>query len=617
MSKNEKNVSVRGLSHVFKNFCTWLNSQLSPVAKSGDYNDLSNKPVLPQINVDASDGSWVISRDTDGNFFRMIHTGWSQSGSNSWAGMYFKTSDGRDVFGFATRQSTYPFEKFTVGNNGYLRGYDTNGNRSVTLTINGGTAGQPDTQNITVDGMFVNAGNQRPFSKNSYTIGTSDMPYKAMYAGTFNTNTTSDSGLIASNSSTKHSLLFGISSTGVNRGIYDKKNTRWPVFLDNTDYIMTQCPTPPAGDSSNKLATTGWVHNELDSTCVQTSAVDQTVAGTKTFSNPIVGSVTGSSGSCTGNAATATKLAAARTIALSGAVTGTATAFDGSGNITIPVTALAASSIRVQWYAAYPNGAEAHNAMWGGRDITAAFNNGTVSAKIANGTFRDIFPGDYITKQVTIPRVLADDGTTELFAGGTYTVNWVIADCDYWINKGDQGNGMTAHHVAIVPQASIFFARMNSTNTTKGGYAGSEMYKKIIPACATGIVNAFGSDHILTFREAITNSVDTTHISSGFPQWTGTPGESGEWVSVQCNLMSEKMVYGAPICAAGAMDNVMATRQMSAFRLSEKLINYNRVWWWLRDVASSAFFAHASGGGNAYAYSASNVDGVRPFALLV
>ena len=47
-----------------------------------------------------------------------------------------------------------------------------------------------------------------------------------------------------------------------------------------------------------------------------------------------------------GNAATATKLAAKRTIALSGAATGTATGFDGSGNITIPVTALASSAIR-------------------------------------------------------------------------------------------------------------------------------------------------------------------------------------------------------------------------------------------------------------------------------
>ena len=45
-------------------------------------------------------------------------------------------------------------------------------------------------------------------------------------------------------------------------------------------------------------------------------------------------SVTGSSGSCTGNAATATKLATARTISLTGSVTGSAS-FDGSTNITI------------------------------------------------------------------------------------------------------------------------------------------------------------------------------------------------------------------------------------------------------------------------------------------
>ena len=264
MSKNEKNVSVRGLSHVFKNFCTWLNSQLSPVAKSGDYNDLSNKPVLPQINVDASDGSWVISRDTDGNFFRMVHTGWSRSIHENWAGMYFQTSDRMCIFSFAARQTTSPFERFTKGNNGYIRGYDTNGNRSVTLTINGGMAGAPDTQNITVDGTFVNAGNQRPFLGNTYTIGTPDMPYEAMYAGTFNTdNPSNDSGLTASKSNTGHSLLFGIGGTGVNRGIYDNKNKRWSVLLDNTDYIMTQCPTPPEGDSSNKLATTEWVQNEL------------------------------------------------------------------------------------------------------------------------------------------------------------------------------------------------------------------------------------------------------------------------------------------------------------------------------------------------------------------
>ena len=253
-------------------------------------------------------------------------------------------------------------------------------------------------------------------------------------------------------------------------------------------------------------------------------------------------------------------------------------------------------------FESWPDGAEAHNSMWGGRDITAAFNNGTVSANIKNGTFKDIFPGDYIRRNVTVPRVLADDGTI-LFAGGTY------------YNKGD--TAVTVHHVAIVPQAPIFDANMNATNTTEGGYAGSEMYKKIIPACATGIASAFGSSHILVFRDGISNSVDTSHVSSGLPQGMGTPGWWGEWVSCQCNLMSEKMVYGAPICAAGAMDNVMATRQMSAFRLSEKLINYNRKNWWLRDVVSSALFAGVYGVGDAGASAASDSIGVRPFALLI
>ena len=262
---------------------------------------------------------------------------------------------------------------------------------------------------------------------------------------------------------------------------------------------------------------------------VQTAAVDQTIAGTKTFSNPIVGSVTGSSGSCTGNAATATKATQdsdgnqinttyskvghthddryyteTEVNNLLGGKANTShihnflqTSDDHHGilfdwdsqvpgfvGLTVDTTKLGGIittyTLRAQWYAAYPDGAEAHNAMWGGRDITAAFNAGTVSANIANGTFKDIFPGDYITKQVTIPRVLADDGTTELFAGGTYTVNWVIADCDYWINKGD--TAMTAHHVAIVPQAAIFKAHRNSANTTEGGDAGSEMHKNIIPA---------------------------------------------------------------------------------------------------------------------------------------
>ncbi|MGJ0538223.1 hypothetical protein [Enterococcus faecium] len=188
------------------------------------------------------------------------------------------------------------------------------------------------------------------------------------------------------------------------------------------------------------------------------------------------------------------------------------------------------TSVRSNWYATYPDGAEAHNAMWGGRDITAAFDAGTVSEHIADGTFKDIFPGDYITKQVTI-------------SGTAYTVNWVITDCDYWINKGDTAT--TAHHVVIVPQAPIFNANMNNDNVTTGGYAGSRMYRETIPACATGIFNAIESSHILTFRDSITTAVNTSSISSGAPFWTGASSDWG-WYDAQCNLMCERMVYGCP-----------------------------------------------------------------------
>ena len=81
--------------------------------------------------------------------------------------------------------------------------------------------------------------------------------------------------------------------------------------------------------------------------------------------------------------------------------------------------------------------------------------------------------------------------------------------------------------------------------------------------------------------------------------------------------MCERMVYGMPAFSSSAWDAGVATRQMSAFRFSERLINYNRQSWWLRDVVSSARFASVDGDGHAHTYDASDVRGVRPFALLV
>lgn len=85
----------------------------------------------------------------------------------------------------------------------------------------------------------------------------------------------------------------------------------------------------------------GYIGYSNTTTVAETGTVNY-VAGTHAFSGTVAGAF---SGSLTGNASSATRLINVRTIALSGAATGTATGFDGTANISIPVTSLNAPSL--------------------------------------------------------------------------------------------------------------------------------------------------------------------------------------------------------------------------------------------------------------------------------
>jgi hypothetical protein len=109
-------------------------------------------------------------------------------------------------------------------------------------------------------------------------------------------------------------------------------NTSHAALQTNIDSantaISTENTRAKAAESTNATAI-----STLDGNTVKLSG-DQTIAGTKTFSSTITGSVSG-------NAGTATKLATSRTIGLTGtpsSITSTPTAFDGSANISIPVS---------------------------------------------------------------------------------------------------------------------------------------------------------------------------------------------------------------------------------------------------------------------------------------
>ena len=251
-----------------------------------------------------------------------------------------------------------------------------------------------------------------------------------------------------------------------------------------------------------------------------------------------------------------------------------------------------------------PSGAPQHNALYRGKNITSLFTSGKFSENVANGTFDDIYPGDYIELPVTI-------------SGTTYYAKWVVGECDYALHYGD--TELTEHHVLVFPDIQLGTSYMNSTNTTAGGYKGSYMYTTKMPAVRTGIKNAFGASHLCTFREYLTKTVNTSMASMAGGGFTGASSD-GEWTTVEaCDIMTESMVYGSKM-SSSYKDRHDFPKIISAFNHNSSLrftdLAGGRYWWWLRDVVSSAIFARVGNFGIAHYNDASAVGGVRPFCLI-
>ena len=164
-----------------------------------------------------------------------------------------------------------------------------------------------------------------------------------------------------------------------------------------------------------------------------------------------------------------------------------------------------------------------------------------------------------------------------------------------------------------MPRNNLYTYKFNPTNTTEGGYVGSDLYKNGLTQAKTTINSAFGSAHILSHRQYLVNAV-----TNGKP--TGS-----DWYDSTVELMNENMVYGgrqfSPMpdgtdpwntCRNYTIDK----SQLPLFHLAPWLI-CNRNWYWLRDVVSAAYFANVSGGGLAACSGASGANGVRPVVGLI
>jgi len=238
-----------------------------------------------------------------------------------------------------------------------------------------------------------------------------------------------------------------------------------------------------------------------------------------------------------------------------------------------------------------PDGAASHRSIYRGKDLTSAFESGEFSEGVADGSFRNIFPGDYITREVTVPPAPG-------VSSGTYMAKFIIADLDSAL-----GHGVTAHHAVVVPETPLFDAPINTDSSNEGGYAGSYMQRTVMLGFAMGLAAAFGPSHLLIFN------------TDGHPS--------------VCRLMTLSMLFGQQELPGSGdwsyfeKDSCLGGEQLAAFRLKPELQSCGMCYWLTDECSySSKIFAIVNDyskrdGIFVSSYSAVLAYGVRPFALLV
>lgn len=226
-------------------------------------------------------------------------------------------------------------------------------------------------------------------------------------------------------------------------------------------------------------------------------------------------------------------------------------------------------------------GAGAHNSIYRGKSLGTSYTTAQQAA-VAAGTFDDMYIGDYWTIGSKVYR---------------------IAAFDYFYNAGD--TACATHHIIVVPDANMYTAKMEETNITTNGYAGSKMRTTNLADALSTAQSAFGAGHILTYRDYLTNA-----STNGRPS-------AGSWYDCKVELMNENMVYGAgmfkPVSDGSNVpaNHTVAKTQLPLFAFRPDLI-CNRATWWLRDVVTASRFALVYDSGFANYYNASNALGVRP-----
>lgn len=228
--------------------------------------------------------------------------------------------------------------------------------------------------------------------------------------------------------------------------------------------------------------------------------------------------------------------------------------------------------------------AATHNAKFVGTSL-GAFND-SYAENIKNGTFKDMWVGDYFTINNHIYKI----------AGFNYKCNH------------EENLGLGNHLIMITDVLGNH--NMNPNSTTAGGFAGSSMFKDEIPVVEKQLATDFGA-HLLKFKSYLSNNVDAN----------GAPNV-GQWYELTANLCNGAMWFGPENSPYSNNTNGKKFNwgdedtQLPIMKLNPTEKSSNSNWVWLRDVYNSSDFASAHGDGSAYWNGADYSNGVRAYFLI-
>lgn len=256
-----------------------------------------------------------------------------------------------------------------------------------------------------------------------------------------------------------------------------------------------------------------------------------------------------------------------------------------------------------------PNSAATHNAIFRGKDLTNIYSIDEICRRISNGTFEDLYIGDYF--DITI--------STSYMANEK--VRCILSGFDIYYNIGD--TAFTKHHAVVVPKNCFNkTAPMNLTNTADGGFVGSNIWKTVLPVYKTALQSAL-KNHILMHRTLLANGINI-NIDSNAGNMLKGASDNWIWVDTYLSLLSEFDIHGSTIFSSSYYEVGCESFQFPLFTLdpTAKVCGKNnnidgygddsRQTYWLRNFAANFYFTCIQFDGHPGVSEVYSNNGIRP-----